>query len=148
MTAQKTDEPITIDPLTTDIGTMPKHGAGPVPAGSRVPIGSRLQNIRVEDFSPNWMKAVTKVDQGKLKSYQTRKASAARADQGPTVADCMAEIEGLKEALRSANGKIGALSQKVDALEAASKAKPAAKPAPKPKAPAKPAGTDATKPEE
>lgn len=111
---QKADEPVLISPVTTAVGTMPTHGIGPVSAGCQVPIGSRLQDIRVEDFSDNWMKAVTKVDQDKIRRYRAKKKAEAKSEAGPGIEDLQAEIEDLRTQLKSVNGKIGALIQKIE----------------------------------
>lgn len=117
---------VLISPVTTAPGVLSGRGM--------IKVGTRLADLPVELFSSNWMKAVTKVDQQRVAAYQNAKKKAKAEGEGPTVSDCMAEISTLKEQLASANGKIGALTQKIEAL---STAKPAAKP--KPKAPEKPA---------
>ena len=113
---------ILISPETTAPGTLNDGGI--------VPAGTRLHDIPIEQFSSRWMKAVTKVDQQKVRSYLHRKEKAKLAEQGPTVEDCLAEIETLREQLKSANGKIGALTQKIEALAAEKKPAPAKKEAP------------------
>lgn len=99
---------VLISPVTTAPGVLSGRGM--------IKVGTRLTDLPVELFSSNWMKVVTKVDQTKVKRHLSTKAAEKAKDSGPTVASCMAEIEALRDQLKSANGKIGALSQKIEAM--------------------------------
>lgn len=99
---------VLISPVTTAPGVLNERGL--------IPVGTRLADLPVELFSPNWMKAVTKVDQVKVKKHLSDKAAARAKEDGPTVSSALAEIETLREQLKSANGKIGALTQKIEAM--------------------------------
>jgi flagellin-like hook-associated protein FlgL len=123
MSTAKNDEPVTIDPVTTAPGVLGERGI--------IPVGTRLQGLPVEQFSPNWMKAVTKRDQGKVKTYQTRLAAEKKAAAGPCVDDALNAADEVREQIKSVNGKMGALQQKMDAMQAEIDALKAAKPAEK-----------------
>lgn len=103
---QKPDEPVLISPVTTAVGVLNDRGL--------IPVGERLQDLPVELFSDNWMKAVTKVDQDKIRRYRAKKKAEAKAEAGPGIEDLMSEIEDLRTQLKSVNGKIGAIIQKIE----------------------------------
>ncbi|GLO70344.1 hypothetical protein MACH17_18610 [Phaeobacter inhibens] len=104
-------EVITIDPVTTAVGT------DPFGSGGLIPVGTRLKDLPVEKFSANWMKAITKIDQGKLRSYQTRKEAEKKAAAGPDVQDALDEAATLRESIKTLNGSMGAMKQKLDAMQ-------------------------------
>lgn len=130
MTAAKNDGPVTIDPVTTEPGVLGTRGL--------IPVGTRLKDLPVEQFSHKWMKAVTKIDQGKVKAYETRKAAEKKAAEGPGVDDALEAADEVREQIKSVNGKLGAMQQKMDAMQAAIEAlqnpKPPAKKPAEPKA--------------
>jgi flagellin-like hook-associated protein FlgL len=134
MSTVKKDEPVTIDPVTTAPGVLGERGM--------VPVGTRLTGLPVEQFSEKWMKAVTKQDQGKVKSYQTRLAAEKKEAQGPGVEEALNAVDETREQIKSVNGKLGAMQQKMDAMQAEIDALEKAKEEPKAAAP-KPEAKDA-----
>lgn len=109
MTTAKKDEPVTIDPVTTAPGVLGDRGM--------IAVGTRLTDLPVEKFSDKWMKAVTKIDQGKVRSYQARKAAEKKAAEGPGVSDALEAADEVREQIKSVNGKLGAMQQKMDAIQ-------------------------------
>lgn len=145
MSAPKKDDQVTVDPITTAVGCLGSKGL--------IAVGTRLKELPIEQFSDNWMKLVTKTDQNKLRSYRTQQALLKKADEGPTIDDALEANQELRDALKSTNGKLGALQQKLEAMQAQidelQKSTPKSDVAPQKTAPPKPAGDGgAEKPKE